>query len=1090
MKQIQLFSKKKTKEPSFSLIVKIMLLFLFSHFNFVAAQNSSGTGKPNEIENKSESKKFTLTGLLTDDEGNPMIGVTIAVKGSSIGVVSDPDGQYSIRVQEGDVLEYSYLGYNKEEKVVKPGMNGNLRMTESSVSLDDVVVIGYGQQKKESVVSSITTITSKELSMPNRNLTNNLAGQIAGVIAIQRSGEPGNDDASFWIRGQSSYAGGTSPLVLIDGIPRRMQDIDVDEIETFTVLKDAAATAVYGAEGANGVVLITSKRGKSQKTSMTFNAQYSAVTPTRMPELLDSYNYVTLFNEAKWNEAGNPTSGYIPYYDDETLGKYLSGEDQDLYPNTNWMDLLRDQTHSQRYTINFRGGSERVKFFVSGAYYSENGIFKSNSIDKYDANIGLERYNLRSNVDFKLTGTTDMSIDMSAQYVTRETPAVPNSDGKDSDKLFSVMTRFPTHLIPLMYSDGTFSEPLMYDPANDRANPYNLLNHSGYKKYWNVYTQSKVSLTQKLDFITEGLSVKGIISFDSDFANILQRVKTPETFNATGRDADGVLIKNQKTAGTALGNPSLTGHNGSKKIYLETSLNYNRTFAEKHDVTGTVVYMQKETQYQNRAGVELLPYRKQSVVGRGTYGYDNRYMLEASFGATGSENFMEGHRWGIFPAIGAAWYVSHEKFMKPVEDVLSTLKFRASYGMTGNDVLKAGNDETRFAYRESFATNGAGYNFGMTPGTGGGASNGVGNAVLEELFQMPSLTWEKERKVNLGVDVGLFRGRVDLTVDYFTNRRNNILIQRNTIPTASGFRNTPWQNFGITTNKGVDGTFLIRHSIGKVNLSARGNFTYAKSNVVEKDEIPQLYSYQNETGRVIKSRLIYVAEGLYTPDDFVITTNPATGAMSYQLKSDLPDPGSNVRPGDIKYADLNNDGTIDAYDMSRDHGFYTEDPQLVYGFGLNVEWKGIYAAIFFQGTGNASINLMSKVTNFIPFYAGSDASSARVEALDRWQATDPYNQDVLYPRLTSLKNDYNLRESTWWYRDASFLRLKNLEFGYDFNKRLVQKLNMTNLRIYVQGTNIAVWDKINYWDPELGNSNSGTKYPICGTWTIGLDVTF
>jgi TonB-linked SusC/RagA family outer membrane protein len=1082
MENIQLFRRKTIRDPYFSLTVKITLIFLFFHFNFViASQHASEIEISDKIEEKSESEEFTLTGLLTDAEGNPVVGATISVKDSGRGVVSNIDGRYSIKVREGEVLEYRLVGYNTEERTVKQGMNGNLRMTESSVSLDDIVVIAYGQQKKESVVSSLNTIGTKELSIPNRNLTNNLAGQIAGVIAIQRSGEPGNDDAEFWIRGQSSYAGGTSPLVLVDGVPRRMNDIDVDEIETFTVLKDAAATAVYGAEGANGVVLITSKRGKSQKTSVSFNTHYSIVTPARMPELLDSYNYLRLYNEAKWNEVGNPASEYIPYYDEATLEKYRTGEDPDLYPNSNWMDLLSDHTQSQRYTLNFRGGSERVKFFVSGAYYSENGIFKSNSIDKYDANIGLERYNLRSNVDLKLTGTTDMTVDMSSQYVTRQTP------GNSSDKIFGVMTKFPTHIIPTMYSDGTFSEPGNYDVAHDRANPYNLLNHTGYSKYWNVYLQSKVSLNQKLDFITNGLSAKVIISLDADFASILKRVKTPETFYATGRDADGVLIKNQINPGTALGDPELSDRNGSKKIYLETSVNYNRTFADKHDVTGMVLYMQKETQYQNRAGVELLPYRKQSIVGRATYGYDNRYMLEASFGATGSENFMKGYRWGIFPAVGAAWFVSHEEFMKPVENLLSKLKFRASYGMTGNDAMQRSAD--RFTYRESFKTNNDGYQMGLTPGVGGGTTNEVKNGITEENFSMPSLTWEKERKVNMGVDVGLFRGRVDITVDYFSNRRNNILISRYTIPTAAGFRKNPTQNFGITTNKGFDGTVVLKQSIGNVNLSARGNITYAKSKILEKDEVPQLYSYQSETGRVINSRMIYVAEGLYTPDDFDITTNPTTGAMTYTLKSDLPTPGTDVKPGDIKYKNLNNDDKIDEADRTREHGFFTEDPEVVYGFGLNVEWKGIYAGIFFQGTGNTSTNLIASAAGFIPFYAGVDASSARVEALDRWQAADPYNQNVLYPRLYSVKNDHNLRESTWWYRDASFLRLKNLEFGYEFDRRLIQKLKINSLRVYVQGTNVAVWDNIKYWDPELGNSNSGAKYPITGTWTIGLDIT-
>ena len=404
--------------------------------------------KPASAQQKS--KKWTLKGLLTDVDGNPIVGVSVVLKGTSTGVLSDINGYYSIEVENGQILEYRFVGFETEEKLVKTGVNGNLRMRESSVNLDDVVVIGYGQQKKESVVASINSIGPAELSMPQRNLTNNIAGQIAGIIAIQRSGEPGNDSAEFWIRGQSSYAGGTSPLVLVDGVPRSMDDIDVDEIETFSVLKDAAATAVYGSEGANGVVLITSKRGKAQKTNISFRAQYSIVTPTRMPELLPAYDYLSLYNEGQWNEAGNPDwNTFNRTYSDEILEKYRTGVDPDLYPNVNWMDLLSDQTHNMRYTLNFRGGTEKTKFFVSGAYYKENGIFQSNPIEKYDANIGLDRYNLRTNVDMDITSTTKISVDLSGQYKTKNNP------GNSSDAIFDMITQFPTHYIPMYYSDGS-----------------------------------------------------------------------------------------------------------------------------------------------------------------------------------------------------------------------------------------------------------------------------------------------------------------------------------------------------------------------------------------------------------------------------------------------------------------------------------------------------------------------------------------------------------------------------------------------------------------------------------------------------------
>lgn len=423
-------------------------------------------------------------------------------------------------------------------------------MVESSVDLEDVVIVGYGQQKKESVVSAINTVTSKELAVTGRSLANSIAGQIAGVIAIQPSGEPGYDDSNFWIRGVSSFAGGTSPLIVVDGVPRgSFSNIPVDEIETFTVLKDAAATAVYGAEGANGVVLVTTKRGKAQKTAISFNMEHAMKTPIRLPEILDSYRSLNLYNEAIWNDAGNPLAGWVAPFSDDVLEKYRTGVDTDLYPNTNWMDLLRDHTYTSRYTINFRGGGDKVKFFVSGAYYNEDGIYKGNPIENYDANLKYERYNLRSNIDMDITKTTKMTVDMSGFYVQQNAPR------STADRLFSAFTIFPTHLIPMVYSDGTFSDhPLNTDANAERANPYNLLNNVGYTKNWEVTVQTRVGLEQKLDFITDGLSWKGSMSFDSFTQGRIDRAKEAESYYAEGRDADGNLILKQIKAGSALAN--------------------------------------------------------------------------------------------------------------------------------------------------------------------------------------------------------------------------------------------------------------------------------------------------------------------------------------------------------------------------------------------------------------------------------------------------------------------------------------------------------------------------------------------------------
>ena len=1031
-----------------------------------------------------EKASVIVSGLITDGDGNPLIGVNILVKGKSTGVVSDLYGRYQIEVTEGDRLEFRYVGYNSEERVVRKVPVINVRMMELPVGLGDVVVVGYGQQKKSSVVSSIQTLESRDMNVKQRNLATNIAGRIAGVISVQRSGEPGNDEAEFYIRGQSSYTGGTNPLGLVDGVPRNMEDIDVDEIETFTVLKDAAATAVYGAEGANGVVLITSKRGRPQKTLVNFSAQYAIATPFRMPRSLDACEYLSMYNEAVWNDRGNPDKDHFqPEVTDEVIEKYRSGADTDLYPSVDWTDLLKKHTQSQRYTINFRGGSEKTRFFVSGAYYTEEGIYRSNPIEDYDANIDLKRFNLRSNIDMTITKTTQLSVDLSGQYVMKNNP------GYSSDQIFSYITHSPTHVIPMYYSDGTASIYSNLGYGHDKQ-PYSMLNHSGYTKTWDTYLQSKVCLEQKMDFLLPGLLVKGMMGFDADFGASTKRTKSPKTYFALRRKEDGTLEKKTMEEGTALSDPVKGETSGAKRIYLEASLNYQQRFADKHDLSALFLYMQKETQYQQEEGLLRLPYRKQSLVSRISYAYDDRYIVEASMGATGSENFAQNHRWGIFPAVGIAWYISHEKFMQGVENSLTKLKLRTSYGIAGNDnVFSQNGGLVRFPYRGQVTTDGPGYDLGLTPGAGGGVSNWVGG-VYERSFASPNLSWETERKLNVGLDVGLWEGRIDFSVDYFSNRRKDILIQRQTISAVTGFRTGMYQNFGITTNKGVDANLIFRHQWGPVGLSARGNVTYARNEIIECDEITPKYGWMSQVGTSIGQQSLYIAEGLYTPDDFDVTER-GDGSRTYQLREGLPKPSANVAPGDIKYRDLNKDGIIDSYDKTYDSGFYsTGIPEIVYGFGVNLSWNGLFVGAFFQGVSHASASLIASPSNIIPFTSGRDNGSARDIIRDHWSAEAPFNQKVFFPRLHTGAFQHNQLPSTWWMRDAAFLRLKNIEVGYEFDKTVLQRLRMENLRVYVQGNNVAVWDKIKYWDPELGNANSGAKYPLCRNFTVGLEITY
>ena len=1021
-----------------------------------------------------EKNKFVITGVVTDSQGESVIGASVRIKDTTNGVITDMDGRYTITAPgKNSILVISYIGYSTEEVKINDRRNINIRLREDTKALDEVVVVGYGQQKKESVVVSMSSVKVSDITAPTRNLTNNLAGQVSGLIAIQRSSEPGFDDAEFWIRGISTFASNSAastPLVLVDGIPRKITDIEPDEIETFSILKDAAATAIYGAEGANGVILVTTKRGKDEKPKITFKTEHSISSPQRLPEFVGSADYLGLYNEALRND-GEPA-----LFSDETIEKFRNSTDPDLYPNTDWIkELLKKTTNNHRYTLNVRGGSARAKYFVSGAYYNESGIYKGNPTDKYDTNIGLDRFNLRSNIDMDVTSTTKISVDLAGQYL------IANYPGSSSSSIFRSMLITPPYCFPAVYSDGTVATYEQERGVNMR-NPYNLLMNSGYTRQWRTGIQSKVGVQQNLKFITKGLSAKMNISYDFDATFKSIRSYNPSRYHATGRDENGNLQFAQVVSGTPdLSDLKDNGIEANKKIYIDASINYKRTFAEKHDVTGMLLYMQKETQYKT----EPLPYRKQGVVGRVSYAYDGRYFIEGNFGYTGSEAFAKNHRFGFFPAVGVAYYLSNEPFYpKAIKKIANKIKIRASVGKTGNDTT-----DKRFVYRATYNMAAGSWSQGI--GSNGG-TNAIGNAIIEGFPETLDIGWEIETKQNYGFDLGLFDNKVDFVFDYFRSERSHILMQRNTTPTVGGFRVNQYANYGIVNNHGVDMSLNIHQQIGKVKLSARGTFTYARNKIVEYDELPQRYPWMAQTGMRINENYLYIAERLYTKEDFIVSKN-GSGIETYTLRSELPQStlGGLLGPGDIKYKDINGDGIIDSYDKVRGVG-HPKVPEIVYGFGLNIEYKGFYASAFFQGAGNCSVLLGGNTPEgWFPFSWGVDQSNYRTFALDRWTEKNP-SQNVLMPRLhkdnTNAAN--NSVASTWWLRNGGFLRLKNVELGYQLPKKLLSKINLQAARIYLMGYNIALWDDLKYFDPEAGNANGGNTYPKARTFTLGIDFTF
>lgn len=1016
--------------------------------------------------------KRRITGTVTDENGQPLPGAYVYIKGTEVGTTTNLDGMYVIDINQTDELTFSFISYL--EQTIKPRSASNtlnVSLKPDTNALEEAVAVAYGAQKRQAIVSSLSTITTDDLKVTSTNITSSIQGQLPGLIAVQRNAEPGRDDAEFWIRGVSSFKGGTSPLVLVDGVERSITDLDADEIESFSLLKDAAATAMYGAEGANGVILVTTKRGHIGKQQISLRVEQNLSVPYRIPDFVDSWDYMRLANEALVND------GMEPMYSDDVIDLHESGADPDLYPNAQWTDLIARTIHGQRYTLSFRGGTENAKYFVTGGYQQKDGVFKKNPESKYNSNFSYDRFNLRSNIDLKVSKTTQLSIDLAGQYTARRTA------NRSPDDVFVFMLHTPPHLFPMVYSDGTVSTyPGGETDANNR-NPYYMLYQQGYRREFQTNIQSRVNLRQDLHFITEGLSARGAVSFDLE--NTLSKLRNygPSKYHATGRDPEtGALIYNQIVAGSPdVKEVEITGNTYDRQIYVEAALEYNNTFAGKHAVGAMLLYNQKERQKNN----EALVYRTQGLVGRITYGYDNRYFIEANFGYTGSETFAKKNRFGFFPAVGASYMISNESwYPEGLKRVLSSAKVRASFGRTGNDDTGT----SRFLYRATFSESGHTFNQGISSG---GATNGLGAGIYDLQFENLTLGWEIEDKTNVGLDLSFFNRAIQIQADYFYNIRSSILLQRNTIPQYAGFHQNPWQNYGRVRNQGLDASIDMMKSFGDWKVSARGTFTFARNKVLEIDELTPSEEYQRVTGTRINEQELYIAERLYTIDDFIVTKND-NGTDAYTLRPGLPQPalGGIIGPGDIKYVDMNHDGIIDTNDKVRGVGHPYQTPEINFGFGFNVEWKGIYASVFFSGVANTSILLASGNSTFWPFNWGVEKGNYRTAFLDRWTTENP-SQDVVYPRLhVGYGNSINDEPSTWWLRDGSFLRLKNAEIGYVLPEKALRTLKISGLRIYLLGENLCVFDHIKFWDPEQGNRNKGVSYPMQHSFTLGVQLDF
>ncbi|KAB4415869.1 TonB-dependent receptor [Bacteroides thetaiotaomicron] len=1004
-------------------------------------------------------QNIVVTGVVTDAQKEPLIGVNVAVKDvPGLGAITDINGKYKISIEPYQRLIFSYVGFDKVEVLIKEQRVVNVSMKESAASsLDEVVITGTGVQKKLTVTGAITTVNVSDLThTANGNVVNALAGNVAGVLAMQTSGQPGRNTSEFWIRGISTFGASTSALVLVDGFERDLDDVNIEDIESFSVLKDASATAIYGSRGANGVVLITTKHGKAGKINIDAKVETSYNTRTITPKFVDGYTYATMMNEARI------TRNQEPIYQQDELDLLRMGLDPDLYPNVDWTDLLlKDGAMTYRANVNMNGGGSTARYFVSLSYLKEDGMYKTDETLRkdYNTNANANTWNYRLNTDIDITKTTLLKVGVSGSLKKYNEP------GLSGDVWKSLMYQNPIS-VPVMYSNG-------YVPAygtGDRTNPWVLATQTGYKEHWENTIQSNLTLEQKLDFITQGLKFVGRFGFDTWNKNNIDRIKWPEQYKAQRfRDENGNLVFDRVTEEQKMKQTSSA--EGNRNEIFEAELHYDRGFKEHH-VGGLLKFNQDSKVFTVGTGEDIkkgIARRHLGLAGRVSYNWNYRYFVDFNFGYNGSENFADGHRFGFFPAVSAAWNVAEEPIIKKNLKWMNMFKIRYSFGKVGNDVLKIGDDEYRFPYLYTIG-DGSGYTWADY-----NYNNSYSGKRYTDLASNYA-TWEIATKHDLGVDLALFNDKFTATVDYFHEQREGIWMERKYLPSIVGLGSNPRANVGKVLSEGFDGNFAFREKINKVDITVRGNITYSQNTILEKDEENNVYPYQMERDYRVNQAKGLIALGLFKDYD--------------DIRNSPKQEFGTVQPGDIKYKDVNGDGVVNDGDKVAIGA--TTKPNMIYGFGISASWKGLDVNVHFQGAGKTSFFIEGATVH--AFSAGEWGNIlSDVANSNRWidheisgtMATE--NPNASYPRLSYGGNSNNYRQSTFWLRNGSYLRLKTLELGYSIPKPLVNKIRFNNIRLFLRGSNLLTFSSFKLWDPELGSS-TGTEYPLAKSLTLGLSV--
>ncbi len=1041
--------------------------------------------------------EITITGRVTDQTGEAVIGGSVIVKDAKgLGTITDYDGNYKIKVQQYRTLVFSYIGYKTQEVLVKGDKTViNIQLVEDvQNAVDEVVVTGMGTQKKLTVTGAVTNVKMDDLKhYSTSNLTNTLAGNVPGIMAFQSSGQPGKNTSEFWIRGISTFGASSKAYILVDGFEREnIDDINIEDIENFSVLKDASATAIYGSKGANGVVLITTKHGKAGKVQINGKVETSYNTRTITPEFVDGFQYANYLNEAR------VTRNLGVLYQPVELDIIREGLDPDLYPNVDWQDLLlKDGAMSYRANLNLSGGGETARYYVSMAYTEDEGMYKTDNTlkKKYDTNANYKRWNYRMNVDIDVTKTTLLKLGIGGNLNKR------NSPGIGDDKVWGQLFGYNALFTPVVYSNGYYPAKGSYNVETidgvevrtineNYINPWVSSTQTGYNNEWQNDIQTNVTLEQDLSFITKGLNFTGRFGLDTHNENAIQHHRLPALYRASSRNTETGQLDFDLLQ-SARDMTQSTSNSGWRREFLDLLLHWDRSFLDAHNFGANVKYTENQQISTQNLGTDIknsVSRKNKGLAAQATYNYKYRYFVDYNFGYNGSENFADGHRWGFFPAWSVAWNVGEEPWVKKQAPWLDMFKIRFSHGKVGSDTTGS----SRFPYLYTLISSitesernqgggGAGYYWGQY------FTNNYSGIRYRQVAS-EGVTWEVATKNDLGIDLVLFGNKLSLTVDYFDEKRTGIYQERRFLPTTVGLEywdagnnnwNYPKANVGSVKSRGFDGNFRYEDRFGDVSLTVRGNMTYSKNEIGEYDEENNVYPYQNQHGYRVNQVRGLIAEGLFRDYDDIRNSPTQTFGP--------------VQPGDIKYKDVNGDGIIDGGDECAIGA--TDRPNLIYGLGVSVAWKGFDFNLHFQGAGKSTFMTYGK--NVYAFSEGQWGNVFKGLLENRWVDAETAqmlgiqpneNPAADYPRLSYGGNGNNFRNSTFWLRDGRYLRLKNLDIGYTLPKQIVNKIHFQNIRFYVSASNLFfLHKKFSIWDPESLQPR-GEDYPITKAVTLGMQV--